>query len=279
VRGLPAGLGEPVFDRLEADLAKAMLSLPATKGFELGSGFAGATLRGSEHNDAFEVRDGRVRTRWSFVPSASLGGDSFGYHWLDDDRLAIYLLDVCGHGVGPALLSVSVMNALHVNALYLRLREIQSPAFQRPDDAAFVRLAAELRHAPDEHALARGIYQVVFPALIKALSDHETATFPNSDLPSVYAIKHALLDLRAQQERMLPLLAAVEAEGAASPATTAWERYIQALLDASGGVSGTGPRAAARAACQTCRAETSPQRRCGDRPEDPSIPGWLRWAS
>jgi chorismate synthase len=63
VRGLPAGLGEPVFDRLEADLAKAMLSLPATKGFELGSGFAGATLRGSEHNDAFEVRDGRVRTR------------------------------------------------------------------------------------------------------------------------------------------------------------------------------------------------------------------------
>jgi chorismate synthase len=63
VRGLPAGLGEPVFDRLEADLAKAMLSLPATKGFELGSGFAGATLRGSEHNDTFEVRDGRVRTR------------------------------------------------------------------------------------------------------------------------------------------------------------------------------------------------------------------------
>ena len=63
VRGLPAGLGEPVFDRLEADLAKAMLSLPATKGFELGSGFAGAALRGSEHNDAFEVREGRVRTR------------------------------------------------------------------------------------------------------------------------------------------------------------------------------------------------------------------------
>jgi len=62
-RGLPAGLGEPVFDRLEADLAKAMLSLPATKGFELGSGFAGAALRGREHNDAFEVRDGRVRTR------------------------------------------------------------------------------------------------------------------------------------------------------------------------------------------------------------------------
>ncbi len=62
VRGLPAGLGEPVFDRLEADLAKAMLSLPATKGFEIGSGFAGSRLRGSEHNDAFESREGQVRT-------------------------------------------------------------------------------------------------------------------------------------------------------------------------------------------------------------------------
>ena len=62
VRGVPAGLGEPVFDRLEADLAKAMLSLPATKAFEIGSGFAGARLRGSEHNDRFENREGRVRT-------------------------------------------------------------------------------------------------------------------------------------------------------------------------------------------------------------------------
>jgi chorismate synthase len=62
VRGVPAGLGEPVFDRLEADLAKAMLSLPATKGFEIGSGFAGARLRGSEHNDHFEPREGQIRT-------------------------------------------------------------------------------------------------------------------------------------------------------------------------------------------------------------------------
>jgi chorismate synthase len=62
VRHAPAGLGEPVFDKLEADLAKAMLSLPATKGFEIGSGFAGAKLKGSEHNDAFRMQDGRVRT-------------------------------------------------------------------------------------------------------------------------------------------------------------------------------------------------------------------------
>jgi len=62
VRGLPVGLGEPVFDRLEADLAKAMLSLPASKGFEVGSGFGGVRLKGSEHNDPFVMREGRVRT-------------------------------------------------------------------------------------------------------------------------------------------------------------------------------------------------------------------------
>ena len=59
VRGVPAGLGIPVFDRLEADLAKAMLSIPATKGFEIGSGFAGTFLRGSEHNDSFVSRTNR----------------------------------------------------------------------------------------------------------------------------------------------------------------------------------------------------------------------------
>ncbi len=62
IRGVPAGLGEPVFDRLEADLAKAMLSLPATKGFEIGSGFQGTLLLGSEHNDAFVPKAGGVGT-------------------------------------------------------------------------------------------------------------------------------------------------------------------------------------------------------------------------
>jgi chorismate synthase len=63
IRAVPPGLGEPVFDKLEASLAGAMLSLPATKGFEIGSGFAGTRLKGSEHNDAFEMREGHVRTR------------------------------------------------------------------------------------------------------------------------------------------------------------------------------------------------------------------------
>jgi len=65
-RNVPPGLGEPVFDKLEADLAKAMLSLPATKGFEIGSGFFATRMCGSEHNDAFEKRGGRISTRTNF---------------------------------------------------------------------------------------------------------------------------------------------------------------------------------------------------------------------
>jgi chorismate synthase len=62
--GVPPGLGEPVFDKLDADLAKAMVSLPAVKGFEIGSGFAGTKLTGSTHNDLFyRAEDGRIRTR------------------------------------------------------------------------------------------------------------------------------------------------------------------------------------------------------------------------
>jgi chorismate synthase len=63
VTGVPAGLGEPVFDKLEADLAKAMMSLPATKGFEIGSGFSGTQLTGIQHNDHFYIEGGQVRTR------------------------------------------------------------------------------------------------------------------------------------------------------------------------------------------------------------------------
>src|SRR5438552_1127557 len=62
-RGIAPGLGEPVFDKLEADLAKAMLSIPATKGFEVGSGFAATQMRGSQHNDPFQMREGKIRTR------------------------------------------------------------------------------------------------------------------------------------------------------------------------------------------------------------------------
>ena len=62
IRNCPAGLGEPVFDKLEARLAQAMLSIPATKGFEIGSGFAGTTMFGSQHNDPYLLQDGKVIT-------------------------------------------------------------------------------------------------------------------------------------------------------------------------------------------------------------------------
>jgi sigma-B regulation protein RsbU (phosphoserine phosphatase) len=58
-----------------------------------------------------------VSIDWRFVPSASLGGDCFDYFWIDDDHMAIYLLDVCGHGVGPALLGVSAMNSVRSRAV------------------------------------------------------------------------------------------------------------------------------------------------------------------
>ncbi len=65
-RNVPVGLGEPVFDKLEADLAKAMLSLPAAKGFEIGSGFAGILMTGSTHNDPFYSDAGAIRTRTNY---------------------------------------------------------------------------------------------------------------------------------------------------------------------------------------------------------------------
>jgi chorismate synthase len=75
---LPIGLGDPVYEKLEANLAKAMLSLPATKGFEFGSGFQAARMKGSQHNDSFTVDDkGRVSTETNYA-GGTLGGISTG---------------------------------------------------------------------------------------------------------------------------------------------------------------------------------------------------------
>ena len=76
-RNVPIGLGEPVFDKLEARLAQAMLSLPATKGFDIGSGFAGTRMRGSQHNDPFIQKQGRLGTRTNFSGGVQ-GGISNG---------------------------------------------------------------------------------------------------------------------------------------------------------------------------------------------------------
>ncbi len=66
VAGAPVGLGEPVFDKLHAELGKAMLSINAVKGFEYGSGFEGVTQRGSQHNDEFVNEEGRIRTKTNY---------------------------------------------------------------------------------------------------------------------------------------------------------------------------------------------------------------------
>ena len=78
VRHMSVGLGEPVFDRLEADLAKAMLSLPATKGFEIGSGFCAATMTGRSHNDPFVPGPDGVPSTTSNHSGGVQGGISNG---------------------------------------------------------------------------------------------------------------------------------------------------------------------------------------------------------
>jgi len=77
IRGAPAGLGEPAFDKLHADLGKAMLSINAVKGFDIGSGFDAVNLRGSQHNDPFIAKDGKVETT-SHHAGGVLGGISTG---------------------------------------------------------------------------------------------------------------------------------------------------------------------------------------------------------
>lgn len=74
---VPIGLGDPVYEKLEANLARAMMSLPATKGFDIGSGFRSVSMPGSEHNDAFTTQDGQVQTKTNFA-GGTLGGISTG---------------------------------------------------------------------------------------------------------------------------------------------------------------------------------------------------------
>jgi sigma-B regulation protein RsbU (phosphoserine phosphatase) len=74
-----------------------------------------------------EPLDNSLKSGWRFIPSTQLGGDAFGYHWLDDRHFVIYLLDVCGHGVGAALHSISVMNVL-------RSENLPETNFQDPSE-------------------------------------------------------------------------------------------------------------------------------------------------
>lgn len=77
IKNVPVGLGEPVFDKIPADLAKAMLSINAVKGFEIGSGFEGVKMKGSEHNDEFYTENGIVKTKTNYA-GGTLGGITNG---------------------------------------------------------------------------------------------------------------------------------------------------------------------------------------------------------
>lgn len=83
VRNCPRGLGNPVFDKLEAELGKAMMSLPATKGFEIGSGFQGARMTGSQHNDPFYMENGQVRTKTNRSGGIQVSGAGWSVYCLN----------------------------------------------------------------------------------------------------------------------------------------------------------------------------------------------------
>jgi sigma-B regulation protein RsbU (phosphoserine phosphatase) len=125
-----------------------------------------------------EPVDGAVRIEWSYVPSAELGGDTFGYHWLDSDRLALYLLDVCGHGVGPALLSVSVMNVLRSGTL-----QNADPAQPSSVLSALNRAFPRERHQNKHFTLWYGVYDTVQRTLTYASGGHPPAILMEPNNP------------------------------------------------------------------------------------------------
>jgi hypothetical protein len=98
IRNAPVGLGEPCFDKLEAKLAHAMLSIPSTKAFEIGSGFRGSEIPGSKHNDPFVIgKDGQLRTEtnWSGgVQGGISNGEDIYFRFVG--VLAIYALTFVG---------------------------------------------------------------------------------------------------------------------------------------------------------------------------------------
>lgn len=111
-----------------------------------------------------------VATDWRYIPSSELGGDSFGYHWIDEDHLAIYLLDVCGHGVGAALLSVSVLNFLRSGTLPAQEARNPSSVMGRLNDTFLME-----RHNDMYFSLWYGVYNSRTQALDYCSGGHPPA--------------------------------------------------------------------------------------------------------
>jgi sigma-B regulation protein RsbU (phosphoserine phosphatase) len=116
-----------------------------------------------------------LSTDWRFVPSTSLGGDFFGYHWLDEDHFIIYLLDVCGHGIGAALLSVSAINVI-------RSQTLPNTDFRRPDHVfAGLNEAFQMgNHNGMYFTIWYGVYNKSSRALVYASAGHPPALLVDS---------------------------------------------------------------------------------------------------
>ncbi len=120
--------------------------------------------------------DKGVLTDWTFIASAELGGDSFGYHWLDDEHFAIYLLDVCGHGVGPAMLSISALNAL-------RQRALPDTDFRRPSEVlrALNKAFPMQKNQNKFFTIWYGVYNTATHALAYGCGGHHAALLYDRD--------------------------------------------------------------------------------------------------
>jgi sigma-B regulation protein RsbU (phosphoserine phosphatase) len=107
---------------------------------------------------------------WRFIPSTALGGDAFGYHWLDERRMAIYLLDVCGHGVGAALMSVSAMNVI-------RSRTLPDTDFAAPEQVlkGLNQAFPMSRHGGKYFSIWYGVYDAEARTLTYASGGHPPA--------------------------------------------------------------------------------------------------------
>jgi phosphoserine phosphatase RsbU/P len=133
------------------------------------------------------IREGDIQTNWLYVPSTGLGGDSLGYYWIDGTHFALYLLNVSGHGVGPALLSVSVLNTLRTHCL--------PDADLRCPDQVLAALNARFR-VKDQYGLFFTIWYGVFDRndrmLRYASGGHPPAVFIDSSHHAIDLDAHGM---------------------------------------------------------------------------------------
>jgi len=117
-----------------------------------------------------KINSGPLLTDWRFIPSTSLGGDSFGYHWIDEDHFALYLIDVSGHGWAAALLSVSVINVLRSHAL-------PKTDFRKPEQVLFAlnNTFPGERHNDMFFTIWYGVYCISSRQLLYASGGHPPA--------------------------------------------------------------------------------------------------------